>query len=259
MIFGKFIKKLFYKLGYTIVDSRIYNPDDKSFIPYDIEEGFKEIFLLCRPFTMTSVEKMYAMYKATEYIIKNKIAGDIVECGVWKGGSMMTSGLTLLRRNETNRSLYLYDTYKGMAKPTVKDFKIFDKTSAVKIWKKKKEDNYIKWCYASLEEVKKNLYSTGYPKKNIRFIKGEVQDSIPNIIPEKISLLRLDTDLYESTYHELTYLYPKLMKNGILIIDDYGFWKGQKEAVDQYFQENDINIFLNRIDEEGRIAIKTGL
>lgn len=108
-----------------------------------------------------------------------------------------------------------------------------------------------------MEEVKKNLYSTGYPKKNIRFIKGKVQDSIPNIIPEKISLLRLDTDLYESTYHELTYLYPKLMKNGILIIDDYGFWKGQKEAVDHYFQENNINILLNRIDEEGRMAIKT--
>ena len=133
MIFGRIIKKFFYKLGYTIVDSRIYNPDDKSFIPYDIEEGFKEIFLLCRPFTMTSVEKMYAMYKATEYIIKNKIAGEIVECGVWKGGSMMISALNLLRMNETNRSLYLYDTYKGMAKPTAKDFKIFDKTSAIKI------------------------------------------------------------------------------------------------------------------------------
>jgi len=257
MIFSKVIKKFFYKLGYTIVDSRIYNPDDKSFIPYDIEERFKEIFLLCRPFTMTSVEKMYAMYKATEYIIKNKIAGEIVECGVWKGGSMMISALNLLRMNETNRSLYLYDTYKGMAKPTAKDFKIFDKTSAIKTWNKKKKDNCIEWCYASLEEVKKNLYSTGYPKKNIRFIKGKVQDSIPNIIPEKISLLRLDTDLYESTYHELTYLYPKLMKNGILIIDDYGFWKGQKEAVDHYFQENNINILLNRIDEEGRMAIKT--
>ncbi|MEE9377756.1 MAG: TylF/MycF/NovP-related O-methyltransferase [Candidatus Lokiarchaeia archaeon] len=257
MIFGKIIKKLFYKLGYTIVDSRIYNPNDKNFIPYDIEEDFREIFLLCRPFTMTSVEKMYAMYKATEYLIKNEIAGDIVECGVWKGGSMMISALTLLRMNETNRSLYLYDTYEGMAKPTAKDIKIFDKSSAIKSWNKKKKDDHVEWCYTSLEEVKKNLYSTGYSKKNIKFIKGKVQDSIPNIIPEKISLLRLDTDLYESTYHELTYLYPKLMKKGILIIDDYGFWKGQKEAVDHYFQENNINIFLNRIDEEGRITIKT--
>ncbi len=257
MIFGKFIKKLFYKIGYSIVDSRIYNPDDKSFIPYDIEEGFKEIFLLCRLFTMTSVEKMYAMYKATEYMIKNKIAGDIVECGVWKGGSMMISALTLLRMNETNRLLYLYDTYEGMAKPTSKDVKIFDKSPAIKSWNKKQKDNYSKWCYASLEEVKKNLYSTGYPKRNIKFIKGKVQDSIPNITSEKISLLRLDTDLYESTYHELTHLYPKLIKNGILIIDDYGFWKGQKEAVDHYFQENKINILLNRIDEECRMAIKT--
>ena len=256
MIFSKFIRKLFYRLGYTIVNSRIYNPNDKNFIPYDIEEEFREIFILCKQFTMTSVEKMYAMYKATEYLIRNEIEGDIVECGVWKGGSMMISALTLLRMNETNRSLYLYDTYEGMAKPTARDIKIFDQSSALKSWKKKKKDDYIEWCYASIEEVRKNLYSTGYPKKNIKVIKGKVQDSIPNIIPDKISLLRLDTDLYESTYHELTYLYPKLMKKGVLIIDDYGLWKGQKEAVNHYFKEKNINIFLNRIDEEGRISFK---
>ena len=84
-----------------------------------------------------------------------------------------------------------------------------------------------------------------------------IKDTIPNIIPKDVALLRLDTDFYESTYHELTHLYPKLTKKGVLIVDDYGYWKGQKMAIDRYFQENGIKILLNRIDQEGRIAIKT--
>ncbi|MGB5912522.1 MAG: TylF/MycF/NovP-related O-methyltransferase [Promethearchaeia archaeon] len=260
MIFNKLVKKLFNKFGYAIVDTRIYNPEDKNFIPHDIKEEFKEIFSFCRSFTMTSIEQMYAVYNATQYIVKNKIEGDIVECGVWKGGSIMISALTLLKMNAINRLLYLYDTYEGMIKPTERDIRIFDKTPALKIWNKKKMiENHIDWCYASLEDVKENLYSTGYPKENVKFIKGMIQETIPNIIPEKIALLRLDTDLYDSTYHELTYLYPKLMKNGVLIIDDYGFWKGQKEAVDEYFVKHKINILLNRIDEKGRIAIKSSI
>ena len=83
-----------------------------------------------------------------------------------------------------------------------------------------------------------------------------MEDTIPQNIPDKISLLRLDTDFYESTYHEMVHLFPRLSVNGLLIIDDYGYWKGQKEAIDQYLRENKINMFLHRIDEQGRIAIK---
>ncbi len=257
MIFNKIFKTVFKKLGYTIVDSRKYGLYDKNFIPYDIEEEFNEIFHFCRPFTMTSVEQMYAMYNAIKYVIKNNIEGDVVECGVWKGGSMMISALTLLKMNVINKKLYLYDTYEGMVKPTEKDVRNFDETPALRIWsKKKKEENHINWCYASLEEAKENLYSTGYPKENIQFIKGKVEDTIPDTIPEKISLLRLDTDLFESTYHEITHLYPRLSLNGIIIIDDYGYWRGQKEAIDKYFKENNIKILLNGIDEKGRIGTK---
>ena len=81
----------------------------------------------------------------------------------------------------------------------------------------------------------------------INFVRGKVEDTIPKNMPEKIALLRLDTDWYESTYHELKYLFPLLSKNGVLIIDDYGHWKGAKKAVDQYFGENNIQIFLKKI------------
>jgi len=88
------------------------------------------------------------------------------------------------------------------------------------------------------------------------FIQGKVEDTLPKITPEKISLLRLDTDWYESTYQELLHLFPKLSKGGTIIIDDYGHWKGAREAVDDYFKEKGIKILLNRIDEIGVIGIK---
>ena len=104
--------------------------------------------------------------------------------------------------------------------------------------------------------MKNNLYSTGYPKDKLIFVKGKVEDTIPGTLPEKIAILRLDTDWYESTYHELLHLYPLLSEKGFLIIDDYGYWQGAREAVEQYFKENNIKMFMNRLDMSARAGIK---
>lgn len=233
-------------------------------LPPDIEPGFKPIYLKCRDYTMTSYERMYSMYKATEYIFNNNIKGSIVECGVWKGGSLMTALLTLIKNHETKRKIYAYDTFAGMAQPTKKDVRIGkEQELAINEWRRNqpclqagRQEKINKWTYSSLKEVNQNLYSTNYPKKNLLFVKGKVEETIPKILPEKIALLRLDTDWYASTYHELKYLYPLLSLHGILIIDDYGHWRGCKEAVDQYFKEKRIHILLNRIDYTGRLGIK---
>jgi O-methyltransferase len=79
---------------------------------------------------------------------------------------------------------------------------------------------------------------------------------LPEFAPECISLLRLDTDWYESTRHELIHLFSRISKGGVIIIDDYGHWKGAREAVDEYIRENNIKILLNRIDYTGRIGVK---
>jgi hypothetical protein len=105
--------------------------------------------------------------------------------------------------------------------------------------------------------VKQNLLSTGYPAERLHFIKGKVEDTIPGTCPDRIALLRLDTDFYESTYHEFVHLYPSLVDQGVLILDDYGTWQGAKEATEQYFKEKGINLLLNKIDKPGRIAIKS--
>ena len=251
-MFRKIIHSILNKAGYDIV--RL--PPRESIIPLDMDENFEDIYRKCKDYTMTSIERMYALYKAIEYIINSKIEGDIVECGVWKGGSLMLSAYTLLKIGETGRKIYLYDTYKGMSAPTDRDVMLANKYPAQKVWEKYQDEDHNKWCYVSVEEVKTNMFSTGYPRENLIFIQGKVEDTLPKITPEKISLLRLDTDWYESTYQELLHLFPKLSKGGTIIIDDYGHWKGVREAVDDYFKEKGIKILLNRIDETGVIGIK---
>lgn len=220
------------------------------------EKDFMEIYKRCREFTTTSIERMYSLYKAVEYVVSRGIPGGIVECGVWKGGSTMLCALTLIKLERTEKRLYLYDTYTGMTRPGEKDVSYNDEQARER-WEEIEKRENTGWCRSSLEEVKGNLYSTGYPGEKLLFVEGKVEETIPSTMPERISVLRLDTDWYESTYHELMHLFPRLSENGVIIIDDYGHWRGAKEAVDRYFSETDIRILLNRIDYTGRIGVKT--
>ena len=87
-------------------------------------------------------------------------------------------------------------------------------------------------------------------------VPGLVEDTVPSQAPEVIALLRLDTDWYKSTWHELEHLYPRLSVGGVLIIDDYGHWEGARRAVDEFIEAKGLRLFLSRIDYTGRLAIK---
>ena len=240
------------KFGYALVKTQYQT----TTLPHDMDPGFQEIYEKTRPYTMTSIHRMYELYKAVQYLVESQIPGDIVECGIWKGGSSMIAALALQSFGETDRRLWLYDTYEGMPEPGEKDVRVSDGFVAKQHWSVLKPDDSHKWIYSSLEEVQTNMYSTGYPKENILFIKGKVEDTIPDRIPGVIALLRLDTDWYESTYHELRHLFPQVSKHGVLVIDDYGWWKGSREATDRYITENNLQLFLHRIDDSGRLALK---
>lgn len=244
-----FIKKALNRFGFDVIP--YVSPSDSELQAFpDLSDEERRIVAAVRPFTMTSIERIVCLINAVTYITDNKIAGDIAECGVWRGGSMMTVALTLLARGDTSRRLYLYDTYEGMSEPTEFD-KSLDGISAEKQMTGANE----KWCYASIEDVQQNIFSTGYPKENIFLVKGKVEDTIPQTLPANLSLLRLDTDWYESTKHELTHLFPLLAAEGVLVIDDYGHWQGARKAVDEYFAEHNRKIYLHRIDYTGRIAV----
>ena len=224
----------------------------------DTEPEFRALADRVRTFTMTSIERMYALYKSVEYIHRMNLPGAIVECGVWRGGSMMLIAHTLLALGCSDRDLYLFDTYQGLPRP--------DEIKDVDVWGNRAIDGWLPhqtgeesshWANASLEDVRANLLSTGYPEERLHFVRGMVERTIPDLAPPQIALLRLDTDWYASTRHEMEHLFPRLSRDGVLILDDYGHFEGARQAVDEYVAENKLPILFNRIDYAGRLIVKT--
>ena len=242
----KIIQKFAHICGYQITKE----------IPSDFSDKDIKIINSVRPYTMTSAERIFSLIESVRYVINNKVPGDIVECGVWRGGSMMATAKTLLEHNNQEKVLYLFDTFEGMTKPDEIDVSNSELNATKEFNGTKIDSDSSNWCRATIDDVKSNLFSVGYDKSKIYFIKGKVEETLPFDDIKSISILRLDTDWYKSTKHELIHLFPKISKGGVLIIDDYGFWQGARKAVDEYFSENNIQILLNRIDKTGRIAIK---
>lgn len=249
------IRSLIQRVGIDIVRYQ-ENHSGQANYPPDFSDTNIEICDAVKPYTMTSPERVNALIDSVRYVVANKIDGAMVECGVWKGGSAMAMMLILKKLGDENRDFYLYDTCSGMSTPSDADVSIRGDKAQETFSKLKISEDASDWCVSALDEVKQNVLSTGYNKDKIYFIRGKVEDTIPENMPRKIALLRLDTDWYESTKHELTHLFPRLQQNGVLIIDDYGHWKGARKATDEYISDKNLCILLNRIDYTGRIGIK---
>ena len=168
----------------------------------DMEDAFVRLYESARPFTMTGIERMYALYQAVRHVHAAGIEGDFVECGVWRGGSAMLMAATLMQLHDTSRRLWLYDTFEGMAAAGDADVD-YTGTPAATSLQQRGLTSFAQWCHASLDDVQHNLASTGYPSQQMRYVLGKVEQTIPEHTPERIALLRLDTDWYESTRHEL--------------------------------------------------------
>jgi O-methyltransferase len=207
-----------------------------------------------RPYTMTTPERIFGLCNAVRYIVRYGIDGAIVECGVWRGGSMMAVARTLRSMREETRQLYLFDTFTGMTSPSDRD-RTWRGESADALLRAAGDTGPIR-AVAPLDAVRAALEQTGYPSDLLHFVEGPVETTIPKHAPRQIAILRLDTDWYESTRHELEHLYPRLVVGGVIIIDDYGFWQGAREATDEYFLRQDAPLLLNRMDDTGRIGVK---
>jgi O-methyltransferase len=220
-------------------------------LPEDYAEHHAEVWRRVAPYTLTTPGKVEALAQIVEYAVSRPVPGAFVECGVWRGGSMMAVAMTLLRLGVTDRELYLFDTFEGMTAPGPEDVKqggrhasdVLSREPAV-------------WAIASLEDAREAVLGVGYPAERIHFVKGPVEETVPGHAPAEIAVLRLDTDWYSSTKHELVHLYPRLARGGVLIIDDYAYWRGARQATDEYVQENEPALLLIRIDHGARVAIK---
>ena len=243
-----------WRLGY-VVGTRI---------PAEFDDDLAATMRRVRRHTLSSAARIAALCDAVEYVVANDIEGDVAECGVWKGGSMMAAALTLMRRGDTERDLYLYDTFSGMAAPTAEDVRSpYDGYSPHWRWRRSSgaessRDGGSDWAAVPEAPVREAMLSTGYPPERIHLVPGLVEETLPREAPERLALLRLDTDWYASTKHELEHLYPRLSEGGVLIVDDYGHYEGARRAVDEYFAETGQRVLLSRIDYTGRIAVKQG-
>jgi hypothetical protein len=233
--------------------------------PFDftttLSEDDRSVVERSLPYSLTGTERIVAAADAVRYIVRRDIPGVIVECGVWRGGSVLAMILTLQQLGVADRDIYLYDTFAGMTEPTEQDVSQFEEP-AVAAWSRSRADGSAPWAwiynpeFSALENVQGLLATTGYPQERLHFVVGPVEETIPAQTPEVIALLRLDTDWYESTRHELEHLYHRLSDGGVLIVDDYGHWEGCRRAVDEFFAATAPPLLLSRIDYTGRMAVK---
>jgi len=221
----------------------------------DVRPEVASIVETVRPYTMTSQASIVGLCEAVEYLVQNRLEGSIVECGVWRGGSMMAAALMLLTLGASDRDIYLFDTFTGMPRPGDRDASIaHPERPTLTRWERDDRGAFNEWAYTPVDQVRANVISTGYPPQRVHLVAGRVEESIPAHAPTSIALLRLDTDWYSSTKHELDHLYPRLAPRGILILDDYGSWAGARQAADEYLPVSEL--FLARLDSFARIAVK---
>lgn len=231
-------------------------PGESGLAAGEIDEAARLTIEAVRPYTMTGPLRVLALIEAVRYCVERGIPGALAECGVWRGGSVLAMLRTLVELGVADRDVYLYDTFEGMTEPTDADTSRFD-PPAREQWRQENGRPYRALFDGEsngIDAVRTTLAASGYPLERVHLVAGPVERTLPQMAPESLALLRLDTDWYESTRHELEHLYPRLGSGGVLIIDDYGHWDGARRATDEYFAA--APVLLQRVDYTARLAIK---
>lgn len=190
--------------------------------------------------TMIGLGRLNNIESCIHNIINDKIKGDFIETGVWRGGATILMKAILKEFCIHDRKVWLADSFEGLPRADVKNYK---HDFGNKLYQKK----ILK---ISEEEVKNNFIKYDLLDNNVIFLKGWFRNTLPDASIKEISLLRLDGDIYESTFLALKYLYPKLSKGGYIIIDDYNAFNNCKLAVNEFRIENNITEDIVEIDNE---------
>jgi hypothetical protein len=226
-------------------------------VPADLTDEQVALWKLVQPYTMTTPDTVTVLADAVRYVLRENVRGAVVECGVWRGGSMMAAAKTLLDAGRDDIDIYLYDTFDGMTNPTDHDIHRSGRAASEMLRTDLERDSSRLWARAQLEDVRHAMSIVRYPEQRLHYVQGPVEETIPAQAPDQIALLRLDTDWYASTRHELEHLYPRLLPGGVLIVDDYGWWLGARTATDEYFAAHPPFPLLVRIDDGGaRLGVK---
>jgi hypothetical protein len=200
---------------------------------------------------------------SVKYILENKIEGSFVECGV-DSGNFQVLWIEELKKQNQIRNIYLYDTFTGLTEPSEFDYTRpdavyynMDSNSVKKTWESQIIDSKTnRWCYTPLDKVKLRLKLLDYPSENLHYIVGDVMETLKMYVPEKIAILRLDTDWYESSKFELEMMYDSVVSRGLVIFDDYYHWDGQRRAVDDFFEKRNEKVNIIKLDGKTGVMIK---
>lgn len=230
---------------------------------------FEESYRIAQRYTCSSPPVAYALYRSVAHVVHTATPGDVVECGVGLGGSAYLAARSLRELDDTGRWLWLYDTFDGHWEPPGADDGYVaddDRTRLLRATARRNRTNIERdgrqaaaWTepgHVGADEVRRLVERSGYPAGNVRIVEGLVQQTIPATRPDAVAILRLDTDFYESTLHELQHLYPLLSPGGVLIVDDYGKHLGATRAVDEYFSGVTSPPLLVRLDTQGCLGVK---
>lgn len=254
------VRSLVSRSGYEIVKKKSNFPNVAEL---DIDENRLIQFILSKNLSMVSENRLINTLLAVKHVSEMDVEGAFVECGTWRGGNGILAS-KIFEKYSQSRELYLFDTFEGMSAPSLFDYKnsmAHDPREGLQqtneIFNKSLNAQGSYWCLATIEEVTQNFAEAGARLDGVHFIKGKVEDTLKDDknLPDKIAVLRLDTDWYDSTKVELEYLWPRVVQGGILILDDYGHWNGAKKAVDEFFNSLD-RPFLSYSDYTGRVGVK---
>jgi O-methyltransferase len=206
--------------------------------------------------TMGIPAQQYSMWQSSRYVVQNQIEGEIAEFGVWRGGMSMIAATALMQIG-SNKKLHLFDTFAGMTMPTSEDFEILGGVTANQMLNNERrvDGKSNTWAFATLGDVRQNFNEIGFPLDRLNYVEGDVLNTVPKHLPERLAVCRIDTDWYESTKHIITHAWPRISDFGILLLDDYDVWSGSRKAIDEYFLEIDYQPLPIRIDS-GRLIIK---
>jgi O-methyltransferase len=231
------LKRIINRTGHRLARTRTDG------LPLDFSDDDACLVETVSPYTMTSPEAIRHLRDCVHYVSARGIPGAFVECGVWKGGSSMVAAITFKELGD-HRDVYLIDAF-DLPIPPPMDLdtehggnRVFGGATETKPY----------WAAVTAKAVAGHMKLTAYPENHVHIVKGLIADVVPYRTPDSISVLRLDTDTYESTIHNLRHLYPRLSDGGILILDDYGSHAGIRQAVSEYFNDPTTAPLIQRVD-----------
>ena len=193
-------------------------------------------------YTMVSTKRLINLYPLVREANALSLPGDIVECGVWNGGSAAIMGMACLDDQNRNpmRNLWLFDSFRGLPPPGERD-------------EKRARDSYFEgWCKGDVEKVVKIFHRLGVPLENVKIIEGWFDSKLAATDIKAIALLHIDVDWYESVKVVLEKLYDRVVEEGFIVLDDYWTWSGCQAAVEDYLREKRIEgVVMKSVDRHG--------